>query len=122
MRRLPRHLFTLCSAVSVLLCVATCVLWVRSLTHWDSVYLRVGQHLFSVYSVASEISLGWSTRGIGLNRNFAVETQPRAGSVFSDGIAYLLEHEFRASPGDTRNTARRRRTGSSSSLRRPRWR
>ena len=30
MRRLARRLFTLCSAVSLLLCVAVCVLWVRS--------------------------------------------------------------------------------------------
>ena len=30
MRRLARHLFTLCSAVSLLLCVAVCVLWVQS--------------------------------------------------------------------------------------------
>jgi hypothetical protein len=30
MRRLARHLFTLCSAVSLLLCVAACVLWARS--------------------------------------------------------------------------------------------
>ena len=30
MRRLARHLFTLCSAVSLLLCIAVCVLWVRS--------------------------------------------------------------------------------------------
>src|SRR5688500_3518894 len=30
MRRLARWLFTLCSALSLLLCVAVCVLWVRS--------------------------------------------------------------------------------------------
>src|SRR5688572_3179121 len=30
MRRLARHLFTRCSAASLLLCVAACVLWVRS--------------------------------------------------------------------------------------------
>ena len=30
MRRLARRLFTLCSAVSLLLCVAACMLWVRS--------------------------------------------------------------------------------------------
>jgi hypothetical protein len=30
MRRLARHLFTVCSAVSLLLCVAVCALWVRS--------------------------------------------------------------------------------------------
>jgi hypothetical protein len=29
-RRLARHLFTLCSAASLLLCVAVCALWVRS--------------------------------------------------------------------------------------------
>ena len=33
MRRLARRLFTLCSAVSLLLCVAVCVLWVRSRGH-----------------------------------------------------------------------------------------
>src|SRR5688572_9015506 len=30
MRRLARHLFTLCSAVSLLLCMAVCLLWFRS--------------------------------------------------------------------------------------------
>src|SRR4051812_23586819 len=30
MRRALRHLFTILSAISLLLCVATCVLWVRS--------------------------------------------------------------------------------------------
>jgi hypothetical protein len=30
MRRLARHLFTLCSALSLVLCIAVCVLWVRS--------------------------------------------------------------------------------------------
>jgi hypothetical protein len=30
MRRLARHLFTFCSALSLLLCMAVCVLWVRS--------------------------------------------------------------------------------------------
>jgi hypothetical protein len=30
MRRLARHVFTLCSAVSLVLCVTACALWVRS--------------------------------------------------------------------------------------------
>jgi hypothetical protein len=34
-RRLARHLFTLCSAVSLVLCVAACVLWVRSYWYID---------------------------------------------------------------------------------------
>jgi hypothetical protein len=35
MRRLTRYLFTFCSAVSLLLCVAVCVLWVRSYSYCD---------------------------------------------------------------------------------------
>src|SRR5688500_13674928 len=35
MRRLARRLFMVCSAVSLLLCVAVCVLWVRSYSNWD---------------------------------------------------------------------------------------
>ena len=38
MRRLPRRLFTLCSALSLLLCVAVCALWVRSHFQADHVY------------------------------------------------------------------------------------
>jgi hypothetical protein len=37
MRRLARRLITLCSAASLLLCVAVCVLWVRSLGHFEQV-------------------------------------------------------------------------------------
>src|SRR5688500_1421389 len=35
MRRLARRLFTLCLAVSLLLCVAVCALWVRSYARAD---------------------------------------------------------------------------------------
>ena len=31
---MKRRLFTLCSALSLLLCAAVCVLWVRSYGHW----------------------------------------------------------------------------------------
>jgi hypothetical protein len=37
MKRLARHLFTLCSAASLLLCVAVCVLWVRGYWRIDEV-------------------------------------------------------------------------------------
>ena len=42
-RRLARHLFTLCSAASLVLCVTVCVLWVRSYSVCDAitnVYVR----------------------------------------------------------------------------------
>jgi hypothetical protein len=38
MRRLAHHLFTLVSAVSLLLCVAMCVLWIRSYLRNDRAY------------------------------------------------------------------------------------
>jgi hypothetical protein len=47
MRRLARHLFTLCAAISLLLCVALCALWVRA-RHGTgdriSVLLSSGRH------------------------------------------------------------------------------
>ena len=44
MRRPARHLFTLCSAASLLLCVAVCVLWVRSYRPGDAIsYDRRGR-------------------------------------------------------------------------------
>jgi hypothetical protein len=44
MRRLARPLFALCSAVSLLLCVAVCVLWAHSNHASDSV-TYVGEHV-----------------------------------------------------------------------------
>jgi hypothetical protein len=40
MRRLARHLFTLCSAVSLALCVAACLMWHRSAYHVSTLVLR----------------------------------------------------------------------------------
>ena len=40
MRRLARHLFTLCAAASLLLCVVVCVLWARSWSGMDYLHLR----------------------------------------------------------------------------------
>src|SRR5688572_13262158 len=42
MRRLACRLFTLCSAVSLLLCVAVCALWARSATRSDTLHAHVG--------------------------------------------------------------------------------
>ena len=57
MRRLARRLFTLCSAVSLLLCVAVCVLWVRSFWVKDSLSREVRQRGQRHYSQAA-----WSVR------------------------------------------------------------
>ena len=59
MRRLASGLFTLCSAVSLLLCVAVCGLWLRSgyvrdEAHWG----RAGQ-VVHVASDTGAVLLGW---------------------------------------------------------------
>src|SRR5687768_9522000 len=48
MRRVFRRLFILCSAVSLGLCVAVCVLWVRSLGRLDAVAIRTGAREYHV--------------------------------------------------------------------------
>ena len=69
MRRLARRLFTLCSAVSLLLCVAACALWARGYFAADAVHVTVyllairphGHEYFpkSVYSLASSGGLAY---------------------------------------------------------------
>jgi hypothetical protein len=61
MRRLAHHLFTLCAAVSLLLCVAVCVLWVRSISRADQVWIvprREGVMLIAG-SQAGSVGVGW---------------------------------------------------------------
>ena len=54
LRRLP----TLLSAVSLLLCVAVCVLWARSVSpHWDEVSWRCGGSRFRAISVDGKLYL-----------------------------------------------------------------
>jgi hypothetical protein len=49
MRRLARRIFVLCSTVSLLLCVAACVLWVRSYWIYDRVDVGNRAWTFAVY-------------------------------------------------------------------------
>jgi hypothetical protein len=50
MRRPARHVFTLCSAASLLLCVAACVLWVRSYLPEHSYAAAVDGRLVLVFA------------------------------------------------------------------------
>jgi hypothetical protein len=56
MRRLTRYLFTLCAAVSLLLCVAVCVLWVRSSWSADQLWIWYGKPIDATSSAALEIT------------------------------------------------------------------
>lgn len=55
MRRLARHLSTLCPAASLVLFVAVCALWVRSYRLNECVIHSAGQHGFSAYSDRGEM-------------------------------------------------------------------
>ena len=48
MKRLARRMFTLCSAASLLLCVAVCALWVGSYERLDGFTLRTGGRQYQV--------------------------------------------------------------------------
>ena len=54
-RRLARHVFTLSSAVSLVLCVAVCVQWVRSYLRFDLVALDLGSHRIVLNSVGGAL-------------------------------------------------------------------
>jgi hypothetical protein len=56
-----RRLFTLASAVSLLLCVATAVLWVRSYFYCDEVEWFHGYQLLGAGSNLGKLSILWDT-------------------------------------------------------------
>jgi hypothetical protein len=64
-RRLARHLLTLCSAASLLLCVAVCVLWARGSE--DIVgYVHARRHLHAAVALRRDwaggrVAFGWPT-------------------------------------------------------------
>jgi hypothetical protein len=57
MRRLARHLFTLCSAASLLLCVAVCVLWVRGRTGYDEAAWTYDRYLLDRSAATNHVQL-----------------------------------------------------------------
>ena len=61
MRRLARWVLTLCLVVSLLLCLATCALWVRSYWFEEVVVLprRAGGDDYSAYSQRGEACIQW---------------------------------------------------------------
>jgi hypothetical protein len=87
-RRFARHLFTLCSAVSLLLCVAVCVLWVRSYSAFDLWAWQPNGAYFEISSSAGVLRVG------------RVPSK-RTGEVTSwshPGVVQLLRTEVRMYP------------------------
>jgi hypothetical protein len=63
MRRLARHLFTLCSAASLLLFVAVCVLWARSHRHIDIVSWRGPGHELTLWDIDGIVQVVYAADG-----------------------------------------------------------
>jgi hypothetical protein len=57
-----RRLFTILSALSLLLFVAVVVLWVRSLFHYEVAALKRGHEEFVAYNMGGLVGLQWYTR------------------------------------------------------------
>jgi hypothetical protein len=89
MKRLGRRLFNLAAGVSLVICLATVVLWARSYFKWDRGFL-----CGSVENDAQRVLDFWSQRGhitIKLTRtegfSQSMATKPRQGaSLFSDSL------------------------------------
>jgi hypothetical protein len=67
MRRLSRHLFTLCSAVSLLLCVATCVAWLAAAV-WPREFNHRVVERTSNLVVRHYGGFGWNASAFALRR------------------------------------------------------
>src|SRR5688572_21819176 len=94
MRRLARYAFTVCSAASLLLCVALCVLWVRSYWQRDNLGGHTRQRPDGwqrggyVYSAGGIIGCDWwfrqntRRRGTGFEAGWAYDSWSSAGQRF----------------------------------------
>jgi hypothetical protein len=122
MRRRARHLFTLCSATSLLLCVAVCVLWARSYWAEEAIDNRwphsvsgamVSRGVFSVHRIwpshpdqiiwaGEESSFGWSheTAELPYGRVYRrAEPNGRDWEVGWAGVRVAYTDEGDAEPG-----------------------
>ena len=83
MRRLARRLFTLCSAVSLVLCVVVCVFWVRSRRAEDYVQrISVGPkggHVVKLSSTLGRIEVFFMATSDGFFRNKKVGVSAETG-------------------------------------------
>ena len=86
MRRFARHLFTLCSAASLLLFVAVCVLWVRSYGRLDAVFVS------SNNVVGGTVELSWA------NGDVRVARTARLGAGLPHNRAWPRRYGHRTAP------------------------
>src|SRR5688572_11445357 len=83
MRRIGRHLFTLTSALSLLLCVTLCVLWVRSQSRLEILRWRPGDEPHGCALFWSRGNIGFMRAAIGHIRS--QEMEPREVDFESTG-------------------------------------
>jgi hypothetical protein len=103
MRRLGRHLSTFCSAVSLLLFVSVCVLWVRSYIGMDIFFSPTGYAVTPEYVRTTGTSVSLSRGRIFWKR--ATQDYPtpyeravREGHNLNDGFRHVFHKGSRFSP------------------------
>src|SRR5687768_3848314 len=60
-RKLRRMVFNTLATLSLLLCVAACVMWARSYRRWDTCSWVRGLHVLAVASAKGEMAFAWET-------------------------------------------------------------
>lgn len=72
-RRVGRHVFTIVTVLSLLLCVATCLMWVRSYRWTDRPFCHCADHLCWIQSWRGDVSLQVETSTLSAISGFGLE-------------------------------------------------
>ena len=88
-----RRAWDLAAAVSLLLFLATAVMWVSSYWWYDELGVMAGRQLFCFNSAAGETSWIWDTDYLGDARRYA-RRRPLKDSMYAEGMGHYFEHRF----------------------------
>jgi hypothetical protein len=91
-RHLARHLFTLCSAISLVLCVAMCVLWIRSLGYFEQMSVWHSRWVKADEAQTLYVGFSWYSNTLRLN-----VIRERFEPAYFRGWSAPLMTEFRRS-------------------------
>src|SRR2546421_2910974 len=100
MRRIGRHVLTILSVLSLLLCFAVCLLWVRSYLWTERIVYHQGDHMRCLQSGRGEVLVqveADSLSQISADR-FRLEHEPSGSPAWARGFYDLRGISFPLSP------------------------
>jgi hypothetical protein len=74
-RRVSRHLLTIVTVLSLLLCVATCLMWVRGYWWTDRAFWKRADHLYWIQSWRGEVSVQVEASRLSAISGFGLERE-----------------------------------------------